>query len=418
VGGDGLRAALGCALALGGNDYGNLTLTRFYALHIAVLPAIVFGLVAAHIWLARRHGNTSREGSTGVTPRWPSQTLRDVIAMAVAFAILLGYVISQQGADLQGPADPANAFDARPLWYFRWLFLLRELAGSAEKLVAMAVPAIVGGILVALPLVDRSETTSWKKRIPFVGAAVGLMAIIGMLTIVSVISDGQDGKHADALAKSDKLAQRARELAVANGVPVTGALDVYSTPPMYRARTLFEQRCKSCHDAKSTDRKGPIIGPGHGNRAWLTAFIKAPSSDPYWGHTTLGKDGSGMKPQELAKPQLDEVVEFLYGESGATDVDAKKRDAGQATFDSACNDCHSHDEGNSGTSPNLAGLGSRAYYFDFISNPKSALHMGKASSEMPRFDKELSVADRDAIAGYLFWLTSASQKDLDALGAL
>ena len=407
------------AAALGGNDYGNLTLTRFYDLHVVVLPAIVTLGIAGHIWLAKRHGTTPRrETTSAATPRWPAQTLRDTFAMAVAFAILLGYTISQHGADLAGPADPSQAFDARPLWYFRWLFLLRELAGSAEKLVAMVVPAVLGAILVALPLADRGADRDVRKRLAFVGTVFGLFAIVGALTVVSVITDGNDEKHAAALEKSGKLAQRARDLAVQYGVPVTGALDVYKTPPMWAARTLYEQRCKSCHDATSKDRKGPIIGPGHGDRAWLRGMVLGPSTEPYWGKTKLAKTEGAMKPVDLKDAGLAELVEFLYAESGATDVDAAKRTKGEGTFDSACNDCHTRDEGSSNNSPALAGLGSRAYYLDFISNPKSALHMGKDKSEMPRFDRELSLVDRDAIAGYLVWLRTATQKDLDALGPL
>ncbi|MBA3542447.1 MAG: cytochrome b N-terminal domain-containing protein, partial [Deltaproteobacteria bacterium] len=36
------------ALALGGNDYGNLTLTRFYMLHVIALPALVTLLTVFH----------------------------------------------------------------------------------------------------------------------------------------------------------------------------------------------------------------------------------------------------------------------------------------------------------------------------------------------------------------------------------
>ncbi len=398
------------ALALGGNDYGNLTLTRFYALHIAVMPVLVGAGIAGHLWLAKRHGTTPRTDTNKTSPRWPEQTLRDTMAMAVAFAILLGYTISQHGADLAGPANPAQAFDARPLWYFRWLFLLRELAGSAEKLVAMAAPAVVGGILVALPLLDRSPSRAIQKRVVYVGAVFGLFAVIAALTITSLASDTG--------VKPDKDGPRARELAMTYGVPVTGALDVYKTPPMWKARTQFEQRCKSCHDAKSAERKGPIIGVGHGNRAWLRGMVLAPSSEPYWGHTKLAKTEGAMKPVDLKDGALDELVEFLYAESGSTDIDPAKRDKGLATFDAACNDCHTRDEGSSNNSPALAGIGSRAYYLDFISNPKSALHMGKDKSEMPRFDKELTLEERDGLATYLVWLRTATQKDLDGLEPL
>src|SRR5690606_14412655 len=46
-------------LVLGGNAPGNLTLTRAYALHIAVLPALVALIAVVHVRLARRHGLTS-----------------------------------------------------------------------------------------------------------------------------------------------------------------------------------------------------------------------------------------------------------------------------------------------------------------------------------------------------------------------
>jgi len=51
--GDQLREAV-----QGGNEYGNLTLTRFFALHVLVLPALTVGLVAVHLALFRRHGVT------------------------------------------------------------------------------------------------------------------------------------------------------------------------------------------------------------------------------------------------------------------------------------------------------------------------------------------------------------------------
>jgi len=44
--------------------------------------------------------------------------------------------------------------------------------------------------------------------------------------------------------------------------------------------------------------------------------------------------------------------------------------------------------------------------------------MGAEHSQMPRFDKELSIIDRDALAEYLVWLRSASQRDVDLLEAL
>jgi ubiquinol-cytochrome c reductase cytochrome b subunit len=398
------------ALALGGNDYGNLTLTRFYALHVVVLPAIVALLVGVHIVLSRRHGITPMKRGAAV-PRWPDQAIRDVLAMAIVFAMLLAYVVMQGGVSLEAPADPTRAYDARPLWYFRWLFELRELAGSAEQLVAMAVPAIVGGYLVAMPLFDKGGR-KW------LGGLAGLCALVVGLTVMSFARDAGDDELGKRLGEATQRADRARAIAKTYGVPATGAQDIWSMAPMWKARTLYAQRCANCHDANSKDRKGPIIGPGHGNRAWIAGFLRAPSSDAYWGKTKLSKTEAAMAAVDADPEKLSQLVELIYAQSGALDVDAKKRDEGAKAFETMCTDCHSLTEGVSGSGPNLAGVGTRAHFWSFISNPKSGVHMGADASEMPRFDEELTVVERDQLAEYLVWLRTATEVDLNALGPL
>jgi ubiquinol-cytochrome c reductase cytochrome b subunit len=404
------------ALAIGGNDYGNLTLTRFYTLHIVLMPALVTVVTVVHVKLARRHGTTPMRPRAPV-PRWPHQAVRDAAAMALTLAIVLGWVVSQHGVELASPADPSQAYDARPLWYLRWLFELRVLAGSFEKLAAMAAPAILGGFLVALPLVDRTADRAPRTRMLWLGTLAGILALIGALTVASFARDANDDDLAKRHSHAALLAARARKLAIDNGVPVTGGIDVFHTPPMWQARTVFAARCAGCHDADSKDRKGPIIAPGHGDRAWLTAFLKAPSGDAFYGRTKLSKTDGAMKPVEISASDLADLVELLYAESGASDVDAAKRERGAKVFEGACTDCHSRDEGVAGASaPGLAGLGSRDHYTSFVGNPKSPVHMGADGSQMPRFDRELSLIERDAIAEYLVWLRTATKQDVDALG--
>jgi ubiquinol-cytochrome c reductase cytochrome b subunit len=410
------------SLLLGGNEYGNLTLTRFYALHSVLLPALTTLVVVVHISLARRHGTTPRWNRVGApaVPRWPRQSLRDVSAMAIAFASLLAYTVLSGGADLAAPADPAASYDARPLWYFRWLFELRHLFGSLEQVAALVVPAIVAGFLIALPLVDRGTSLEPATRKRWLGALAVMFAAIGLLTVMSFAADAGDEDLANREVLDAKRANAARTLAATHGVPATGPQDLFAaSTPMYRARVLYAQYCGSCHDAKSADRKGPIIGPGHKSRAWLRGFLEAPSGDAFWGRTKLAKTENAMKPVELAGEELADLVEALYAESGASDVDATRRERGKAIYEKACNDCHSLEEGVAGTSgPGLARLGSRDWYTSFIGNPKSPVHMGADMSEMPRFDKDLSIVDRDLIAEYLVWLRTATQRDVDALPAL
>jgi ubiquinol-cytochrome c reductase cytochrome b subunit len=406
-------------LALGGNGYGNLTLTRFYALHVAVLPAVVVLLAVAHVQIARRLGATphwSRRGPS--VRRWPQQSVRNAVAMAVVFAVLLGYVVSQHGADLAAPADPTAAYDARPLWYFRWLFALRHMAGSLEQVMAMLVPAVLMVYLVALPWLDRDPAPNPRKHLVAIASLVGVFAMIGLLTLVSVLADANDDAYAKRVHADTQLASRMRALAVKNGVPATGPQDLLATQPMYKARSLWAARCGGCHDPKSKDRKGPMITAGYGSRAHIKAFLHAPSGDEFWGRTKLGKTDDAMKAVELAPADLDDVVELLYAQTGASDVDAAKRDRGKTVYDSACNDCHSLDDGTAGSSaPGLAGLKSRDWYTSFIGNPHAAVHLGERS-EMPRFDKDLTIVERDALAEYLVWLRTATPQDLAKLGPL
>ena len=49
---------------VGGTEYGNQTLTRFYGLHVGILPALMFLCLWAHVSLARRHGLTT-SGASG-----------------------------------------------------------------------------------------------------------------------------------------------------------------------------------------------------------------------------------------------------------------------------------------------------------------------------------------------------------------
>jgi ubiquinol-cytochrome c reductase cytochrome b subunit len=409
-------------LLIGGNDYGNLTLTRFYTLHVVLLPALTTLVVIFHLALARRHGSTPRwdKSDAATVPRWPAQSLRDVIAMAIIFSVLLVYTSASHGIDLAAPADPSSAYDARPLWYFRWLFQLRHIFGSLEQLAAMAAPAIVAGFLIVLPLVDRSPFYDPGTRKMWLGVLVALFALIGLLTLLSFAADSNDAELAKREAFQAKRAETARQLAAASGIPATGPQDLFATAvPMYRARMLFAQRCATCHDVDSLERKGPVITLGHGSRAWLRGFLKDPSGEPYWGHTKLAKTDDAMKPVDIEGEDLDDLIEALYAQSGAKDAIASKRDRGRAIFDKACTDCHSLEEGVAGGSgPGLAGLGSRDWYTSFIGNPKSPVHMGEAMSEMPRFDKDMSIVDRDAVAEYLVWLRTATKQDLDALGEL
>ena len=56
-------------LLIGGADYGHLTLTRFFAVHAGLLPAVMLVVVAGQLHLRRRHGYPGTLPQAGRTRR-------------------------------------------------------------------------------------------------------------------------------------------------------------------------------------------------------------------------------------------------------------------------------------------------------------------------------------------------------------
>ena len=80
-------------LVVGGPDYGNFTLTRFFALHVGVLPALLVGFLVIHVALFRRHGLHAKLPSKKPDCYfWPDQVLKDAVACLAVLAVVLFFV--------------------------------------------------------------------------------------------------------------------------------------------------------------------------------------------------------------------------------------------------------------------------------------------------------------------------------------
>jgi len=393
----------------GGNQYGNLTLTRFYAIHTFLLPATLVTLVAAHIALFRRHGVTTRWSRSAAElsrsrPFWPGQAAWDGAAMLLALGILIAVTVSQHGAELAAPADPASAYDARPEWYFLPLFqLLKYFSGTMERVVALGAPAVLFGIFFALPFVDRGSARSPFRRLPYLVPLGGLGAGAALLIGLAVAADSGDAALQKRLVAADKQAHKARRLAL-QGVPPPGGTAVYENEPFYRAKKLFAERCQGCH--VGNERKGPELGPGYNSRPWLRAYLLEPDGDRFFGVT---KRIHEMKPVKLRGEDLTDVIEALYAETGAKDADRARVERGRKLItEGKCADCHELEPTEEGdTGPNLAGRGTVEYLTEFIAEPGKPRFFGKRN-EMPTFRNKLRADEISALAAYVASLRDAS----------
>jgi ubiquinol-cytochrome c reductase cytochrome b subunit len=395
----------------GGNEYGNLTLSRFYALHALVLPGALLGLVAIHLALFRKHGVTPRWGRSPdelarkAQPFWPDQLAYDSLAMLLAFAAMVAYTLATGGAELGAPADPASGYDARPEWYFLPLFqMLKYFHGPLEQVVALGLPAVILGILLALPFVDRGPDRAPRRRLAFLVPVFFLFAGAGLLVGLAVRDDRADAQLQKRLHAAEAQARKARRLAL-EGVPPPGGTAVYENEPFYREKRLFAERCAGCH--VGDERKGPEIVAGYNSRAWINDYLLDPDGERFFGPT---KGIHEMKPTKFRGRDLQAIVELVYQQTGAPDADAALAAEGRQRFDDGpCSDCHSivagEDEGNTG--PNLADRGSLQYLTDFIEDPSEVRFFGKLN-EMPAFQKKLRPDEISGLAAYVLSLRDAS----------
>ncbi len=393
----------------GGNEYGNLTLTRFYAIHVFILPVLMIALFAIHLALFRRHGVTpswkaSRDELERKTERfWPGQLFRDVVAMAVVFAALLGINVYTHGAPLDAPADPSSSFDARPEWYLRAPFqILKYFSGTMEDIAALGTPVIVGGVLIALPFLDRGASRDPKNRLPYLGALLLVLGAAGALTALSMWEDAKDDALQERIAEAEEQAAEARRLAREHGVPPAGGTAVFTMAEHYRAEQLWQSHCASCHEGD--DRSAPEIAEGYNSRAWIAEFLRAPNDTRFFGLT----GHNGMDPVDLEGDDFDAVVELVYAQTGAEDADDAMAERGLELFNNTdCWHCHSIDgeaEGDMG--PNLGDRGSVDMLTEFIGQPAHPLWFGD-DAEMPPFEDSISRDDRRLLAE---WIVSLQAK--------
>lgn len=410
-------------IMIGGNDYGHLTLTRFFAYHAGVLPGLAILLTAAHIYLFRKHGIHAKEPRRRPDAKfWPDQLLMDAVACLAVMAAVLFFVLKPRifgtgmpGADLGPPADPSEQYSAaRPEWYFLFLFQflkLRAFAGEREVWGAIVLPSLGLLVLFLMPILGR-----WRLGHRFnVGFLFAVLAGAGLLTYLSIAEDRKKPEYASAVKLSEHQAERLRRVAASRGIPPEGGVALMRTDPVLEGPRLFARNCASCHrydghDGMGNPVKDPQTAPdlkGFATREWLAAFLdpKQIVTSNFFGGTRFAKTKmvkfvvekvSAFSPAE--KEQLRQAIAAVSAEAALPGQEAADvRDAGliaqgriAANNDVInCTGCHQFRKpDDNAIAPDLTGYGSREWLVGIISNPKHSRFYGRRSDRMPAFADE------------------------------
>jgi cytochrome b6 len=185
-------------LLRGGDDVTGATLSRFYGLHVAVLPAITTALVALHLLFVQRQGMSvplrveqrERAGEPiREMPFFPNYVLRDVLAWYVALA-LLAALAAFYPWELGTKADPFAVVPPgiRPEWYFLAMFhtlklLPSHILGLEGERVGVLAFGAAAMFLVFVPLLDRRAARG--QRSPAF-TAIAVLALLYLVTFTII----------------------------------------------------------------------------------------------------------------------------------------------------------------------------------------------------------------------------------------
>ena len=171
-------------LMLGGPIIAGATLSRFFALHVFVIPGLLIGFLGLHLllvlklgineWpmpgrLVRRsdymekyHELTHTEGM----PFVPNGIVKDAIFSGVILLAIAACALYFGPFGPSGQPDPRIIQTApRPDFFFLWLYALLSLLPPAlETPVLLIGPVIALGVLLALPFFSGEGEKSWKRR--------------------------------------------------------------------------------------------------------------------------------------------------------------------------------------------------------------------------------------------------------------
>ncbi len=381
------------AVALGGAEIGSATLTRYYAAHTLLLPALfLVPLTLAWVGLRRARPESPEEGAP---PYFPRQYLLElgVAAAGVAAVFVAGWLLP---APLGAPGDPTSPIDARPEWYFMPLYALRKaLEGPLEIVGTAVIPGALITLLAALPVLDPDGKRRW-------GFAALLGAGVAALGALSGIAMAQDSDNASYQRDRERVALRA---AIAKEYAAETPPGIDGNVPLFEGYRLFvREGCGECHSSRVSQTEVPKAPDLRGflSRPWLDRFLVNPSHPAHFGPTKLDHSeeaGTGMPPyDQLPAPVRAGLVEFLVSLRGAAH-DAPLAASGKVTFEAECSGCHDL-AGNAGGGPHLRGYGSVAWISSVILDPDHETLYGELGRDMPDFP-HLDARQRAAIASWL-----------------
>jgi len=310
-------------IVLGGPIIAGETLTRFFALHVFVIPGLLIGFVGVHLWMVLKLGINDYpmpgrlvDKDTYVAeyeemvhedgvPFVPDAFRKDLVFAGV----MIGAVIAC--AYVFGPFGPGGAPDPtiiqtvpRPDYFFLWIFSIAALMPPSLETFALLVgPPLAIVFLLLMPLWAGVGEKSWRRR-PVAVLAV-IFAALGWATLTHY---GRTSPWSPIMDAWSALPVPAKDLEGRSAVVRQGAL------------VFQNKQCRDCHAlGDAGGRRGPALDDV------ATRLTK----DQLFRQVLQGGGNMPAYGTNLSPAETTALVEFL--ETLHPPNEAPARDASQAT---------------------------------------------------------------------------------------
>jgi quinol-cytochrome oxidoreductase complex cytochrome b subunit len=181
----------------GGTEVGPSTLSNFYAIHTAILPALFVILMPFHFWRVRKAGglviprrpaeDALLRGET--VPALPNLLLREVVVALVLMAFVAVFSVAFD-APLGSRANPGlSPNPTKAPWYF--MGFQEILLHFHPTFALFVIPGLMVILLIALPYIRFEANTAGVWFASSKGRRMALVAVIvaGVATPVGVLLD-------------------------------------------------------------------------------------------------------------------------------------------------------------------------------------------------------------------------------------
>ena len=259
-------------LFLGGDTIGGHSLSRFYAYHVFIIPAIIFLFVAYHLMLIIRNGiSEPAKAGRPVDPKtyrlwykdmlkkvgvpfWPYAAWRDVMFGAATIITIIAFAAIFGPPELTTPPDPTYLKTVpTPDWYMLSIFSLFALMPpKIESYMIIIGPSLTIIVLLAMPFISNKGERHPVRRPWAVFGSACVIVFVFALFLLGEIAPWSPRFNAKALT----------------------AATINSTDPhVISGGNLFSNKgCLYCH---KIGNQGGLKGP-KSFRCWATAIRRRP----------------------------------------------------------------------------------------------------------------------------------------------